>query len=58
MNKLSYLGYGGESKWIGDGFCDDFNNNIACNYDDGDCCGWSSVKNNFCIICACKCNSI
>ena len=25
--------------WIADGFCDDINNNLACTYDGGDCCG-------------------
>ena len=24
---------------IGDGYCDDINNNMNCNYDGGDCCG-------------------
>ena len=23
--------------WIGDGYCDDINNNLACRYDGGDC---------------------
>ena len=44
---------GGASSWIGDGFCDDMNNNEACDYDDGDCCGLSTRKN-FCIDCICK----
>ena len=44
---------GGASSWIGDGFCDDMNNNEACDYDDGDCCGLSPRKN-FCIDCICK----
>ena len=25
--------------WIGDGYCDDINNNVGCNFDSGDCCG-------------------
>ena len=29
----------GNHDWIGDQSCDDFNNNIECNYDGGDCCG-------------------
>ena len=41
------------SKWIGDDFCDDINNNELCDYDDGDCCGLSAQKN-FCYECACK----
>ena len=42
----------GKSHWIADGFCDDINNNEACNYDGGDCCG-SSVQKHFCIDCEC-----
>jgi hypothetical protein len=48
-----YKDYGGISYWVGDGFCDDINNNEACNYDDGDCCGLS-MKKNFCVQCICK----
>jgi hypothetical protein len=48
-----YKDYGGISYWVGDGFCDDINNNEACDYDDGDCCGLS-MKKNFCIKCVCK----
>ena len=48
-----YKGYGGISYWVGDGFCDDINNNEACDYDDGDCCGLS-MKKNFCVECICK----
>ena len=25
-------------EWQGDGYCDDFNNDAACNWDGGDCC--------------------
>ena len=49
-----YKDYGGISYWVGDGFCDDINNNEACDYDDGDCCGSSSVRKNFCVQCICK----
>ena len=49
-----YKDYGGISNWVGDGFCDDINNNEACGYDDGDCCGDSSIKKNFCVQCFCK----
>ena len=45
--------FGGAQSWIGDGFCDDANNNEACDYDSGDCCGLSTNKN-FCIDCICK----
>jgi hypothetical protein len=38
--------------WIGDGFCDDGNNNEICHFDGGDCCGLS-VKKNFCVDCEC-----
>ena len=38
--------------YIGDGFCDDINNNLACDYDGGDCCG-SDVKTQFCTECLC-----
>ena len=38
--------------WIGDGYCDDDNNNVVCGYDGGDCCG-DSVSMNYCSICAC-----
>ena len=44
----------GKSHWIADGFCDDINNNEACNYDGGDCCG-SSIQKHFCIDCECIC---
>ena len=33
----------GKPGYKGDGFCDDENNNAACAYDEGDCCG-DSVK--------------
>ena len=41
-------------EWIGDGYCDDNNNNVACNFDNGDCCssgviGWDK----YCIDCDC-----
>ena len=48
-----YKENGGISYWVGDGFCDDINNNEACDYDDGDCCGLS-MKKNFCVQCICK----
>ena len=48
-----YQDYGGISYWIRDGFCDDINNNEACDYDNGDCCGLS-MKKNFCVQCICK----
>ena len=50
----SFLDNGGVADWMGDTFCDDINNNEKCNYDDGDCCGFS-MNYNFCIDCTCKC---
>ena len=47
-----YKDYGGTSYWVGDGFCDDINNNEACGYDDGDCC--ETMNKNFCVQCICK----
>ena len=29
---------GGNSTWVGDGWCDSSNNNETCNWDNGDCC--------------------
>merc|ERR1712139_24194 len=39
--------------YIGDGNCDDENNNCACGYDKGDCCG-TNVKKAYCKECKCK----
>ena len=38
--------------WIGDDYCDDINNNVNCNFDDGDCCG-SNVNTQYCTECLC-----
>ena len=38
--------------WIADGYCDDVNNNLACTYDGGDCCG-SNVDTEYCDECIC-----
>ena len=43
---------GGRSDWIGDGFCDDMNNQELCDFDSGDCCG-AFTKIHFCIQCRC-----
>merc|ERR1711939_874182 len=40
-------------KYIGDGNCDDENNNCGCKYDGGDCCG-KNVKKAYCKECKCK----
>ena len=42
----------GRTEWLGDGFCDDINNNEDCGFDYGDCCG-SNVKKHFCMNCTC-----
>ena len=45
--------------WIADGYCDDINNNLACTYDGGDCCGHSyelgyiPVNTDYCTECLC-----
>ena len=41
-----------QAGWSGDGFCDDVNNIIECNYDGGDCCG-SNVNEQYCTQCLC-----
>merc|ERR1711964_934929 len=38
--------------YIGDGNCDDENNNCGCGYDKGDCCG-NNVKKDYCKLCKC-----
>ena len=38
--------------WIGDGYCDDINNNLDCTYDGGDCC-LDYVYENYCDECLC-----
>ena len=37
---------------VGDGWCDDFSNNVQCNFDGGDCCS-NDVKTDWCIDCLC-----
>ena len=39
-------------KSVGDGYCDDQNNNEGCYFDGGDCCG-SYVNTEFCTLCLC-----
>lgn len=38
--------------WVGDGICDDFNNNQPCNFDGGDCCLEELIIDH-CEICQC-----
>jgi len=33
----------GTRDFIGDGYCDENNNNEGCEYDGGDCCSWVTV---------------
>merc|ERR1712172_4223 len=42
----------GSPQWANDLFCDDENNNAACKFDGGACCG-PNVKKNFCSKCQC-----
>ena len=37
---------------VADGYCDDDTNNLACNYDGGDCCGYE-VLEDYCDDCDC-----
>ena len=49
----------GNENWIGDNYCDDENNNAACQFDGGDCCNntmlhwdwYCSVSKKGCILC-------
>ena len=42
----------GNLAYIGDGYCDDENNNLLCGYDGGDCCG-ANVNTLYCSECLC-----
>ena len=52
VKKSLKIADGGKSEWIGDGFCDDMNNQELCDYDHGDCCG-AFKRINFCMKCEC-----
>ena len=41
-----------DPSWHADGYCDDVNNNEACFFDGGDCCG-SNVNTEYCTECQC-----
>jgi hypothetical protein len=45
----------GAKAYVGDGNCDDNNNNCGCNYDGGDCCpkGSKPVSKKYCTVCKC-----
>ena len=51
-NVIFFLESGGNVEWLGDGFCDDKNNNLFCHFDNADCCG-IGVNKQFCIDCDC-----
>ena len=38
--------------WVGDGYCDDVNNNNECEWDGGDCCG-ENIIDDYCYECDC-----
>merc|ERR1711971_1524356 len=45
---------GGVDNWVGDNYCDDENNNAACQFDGGDCCNNSNqFWDWYCSECAC-----
>ena len=37
---------------MGDGYCDDYVNNVECSWDNGDCCG-DNVDKTYCTQCQC-----
>ena len=41
----------GKPAWIGDGYCDDENNNEKCQWDGDDCCNGGSTE--YCGVCEC-----
>ena len=41
----------GNSAWIGDGYCDDQNNNEECQWDGDDCC--NGGNEDYCDVCGC-----
>ena len=51
-SKSIYKQLGCLTNWIGDGYCDDTNNMVECNFDGGDCCG-PNVITVYCTQCQC-----
>ena len=49
---LNYEECSGRTALIGNGYCDDDNNNKECKYDGGDCCGYC-ISTAFCTSCEC-----
>ena len=41
----------GQPSYIGDGYCDDENNNEECQWDGDDCCNGGSTE--YCGVCEC-----
>ena len=42
------------SEWLGDGICDEFNNNADCGFDTDDCCKNENMIALNCADCSCK----
>ena len=58
IDQLCFKPTGCESvvpQYIGDGYCDDENNNDDCNFDGGDCCK-PNVNTQYCTECICYAN--
>ena len=49
---MSGFGCNEGEEFRGDRSCDDFNNNVGCDFDGGDCCG-PNVDTSFCVECRC-----
>ena len=55
LDPAACSGQCGAKTYIGDGFCDDNNNNCGCDWDQGDCCGKSGKSKQFSYCTACDC---
>jgi len=54
LQQASCVDLGGVENWVGDNYCDDENNNAACQFDGGDCCNNSNqFWDWYCSECAC-----
>ena len=49
---IKWIPVAGNSSRIGNGYCDDENNNDECNFDGGDCC-LDIVLTDYCTKCQC-----
>ena len=45
-----------DQMYVGDGYCDDMNNHVNCDYDGGDCC-LTPIKTDYCSECICHQNN-